>query len=43
MERPVEVTWRNMPGLEEIGAVVRCEAAKLERYQRRGVMGRRGH
>jgi cold shock CspA family protein len=34
MERPVEVTFRNTPRLEAIEAVVRREAAKLERYHK---------
>ncbi len=32
MDRPVEVTFRNMPRSEAIEAVVRREALKLERY-----------
>jgi cold shock CspA family protein len=35
MDRPVEVTFRNMPRFEEIEGVVRREAAKLERYARK--------
>src|SRR5919201_2282725 len=35
MDRPVEITFRNMPRFPEIEAVVRREAAKLERYSRK--------
>jgi cold shock CspA family protein len=35
MQRPIEVTFRNMPHVDAIEAVVRREAEKLERYVRR--------
>jgi cold shock CspA family protein len=35
MERPLEVTFRDVPNREMIEAVVRREAAKLERFGRR--------
>ena len=35
MERPIEVTFRNMPRLEAIEEVVHREAQKLERYVRK--------
>jgi cold shock CspA family protein len=35
MNRPVEVTFRNVPRVEPIETVVRHEAAKLERYSKK--------
>jgi cold shock CspA family protein len=35
MDRPVEVTFRNMPRFEAIEQVVQSEAQKLERYARK--------
>ena len=35
MDRPVEISFRNMPGSEAVKAVVRREALKLERSVRR--------